>query len=54
LLAREIAKFKLPERLEVVDAFPISPAGKILRRELRERIEARIAGERDARNAARN
>jgi len=54
LLAREIAKFKLPERLEVVDAFPISPAGKILRRDLRERIEARIAGERDARNAAKN
>jgi len=38
LLAREVAKFKLPERLEIIDAFPLSPAGKILRGELRERI----------------
>ena len=35
LLGRNIAKFKLPERLTVVNEFPISPAGKILRRELR-------------------
>ncbi len=35
LLARNIAKFKLPERLAVVSEFPISAAGKILRRELR-------------------
>ncbi len=35
LLGRDIAKFKLPERLTVVNEFPISPAGKILRRELR-------------------
>ncbi|MEE8445200.1 MAG: AMP-binding protein, partial [Alphaproteobacteria bacterium] len=39
LLGRDIAKFKLPERLEIVDSFPISPAGKVLRRELRETIE---------------
>jgi 2,3-dihydroxybenzoate-AMP ligase len=36
LLGRDIAKFKLPERLTVVNEFPISPAGKILRRELRQ------------------
>jgi 2,3-dihydroxybenzoate-AMP ligase len=36
LLARNIAKFKLPERLAVVQQFPISAAGKILRRELRQ------------------
>ena len=35
LLSRDIAKFKLPERLELVREFPLSPAGKILRRELR-------------------
>ena len=35
LLSRDIAKFKLPERLELVREFPMSPAGKILRRELR-------------------
>lgn len=46
LMGKRIAKFKLPERLEVVEAFPISPAGKILRRHLRERIEAKLAAER--------
>ena len=48
LLARGIAKFKLPERLELVDAFPLSPAGKVLRRELRDVIAARLASEGDA------
>ncbi|MEZ5889746.1 MAG: AMP-binding protein [Xanthobacteraceae bacterium] len=46
LLAQRIAKFKLPERLEVVEEFPISPAGKILRRSLRETIEDLLARER--------
>jgi 2,3-dihydroxybenzoate-AMP ligase len=50
LLAQRIAKFKLPERLEIVDEFPISPAGKILRRSLREMIEALLAQERLAHN----
>ena len=36
LLCRNIAKFKIPERLAVVQRFPISAAGKILRRELRQ------------------
>jgi 2,3-dihydroxybenzoate-AMP ligase len=48
LLARRIAKFKLPERLEIVDAFPTSPAGKILRRELRRIVAERIAVEQAA------
>ena len=38
LEARQIARFKMPERLEIVTEFPLSPAGKILRRELRRRI----------------
>ena len=42
LESRNIARFKLPERLELVDEFPISPAGKILRRELRARIAALV------------
>lgn len=42
LETREISKFKFPERLEVVDSFPISAAGKILRRVLRERLSAMI------------
>ena len=45
LLARDIAKFKLPERLEIATEFPTSAAGKVLRRELR-----RIAAERVARS----
>jgi 2,3-dihydroxybenzoate-AMP ligase len=45
LLAQRIAKFKLPERLEVVEEFPISPAGKILRRTLREMIAETVARE---------
>lgn len=45
LLAQGIAKFKLPERLEILDEFPISPAGKILRRTLRDMIEAKLAEE---------
>lgn len=43
LRTRDIASFKLPERLECVDAFPISPVGKILKRELRERLIERLA-----------
>ena len=46
LLAQRIAKFKLPERLEVIAEFPVSPAGKILRRSLRDTIEAAITLER--------
>jgi len=34
LKGQDIARFKMPERLEVVNEFPISPAGKILRREI--------------------
>jgi 2,3-dihydroxybenzoate-AMP ligase len=43
LRAQQIASFKLPERLELMESFPISPAGKILKRELREIVAERIA-----------
>ncbi len=43
-----IAKFKWPERLEVVAEFPVSPVGKILRRKLRESIEQKLARESNA------
>jgi 2,3-dihydroxybenzoate-AMP ligase len=43
LRAQRIASFKLPERLELMPEFPLSPVGKILKRQLREAIEARIA-----------
>jgi len=40
LRQQQIASFKLPERLELVTALPQSPVGKILKRELRERLIA--------------
>lgn len=48
LMKTNIAKFKLPERLELVDEFPISPAGKILKRNLREMIARKISQEKKA------
>ena len=45
LRQQKIASFKLPERLEVVSEFPLSPVGKILKRQLREMIAARIERE---------
>lgn len=48
LLSCKIAKFKVPERLEVVDTFPTSPAAKILRGELRRIIVGKIASEASA------
>lgn len=45
LLTKNIAKFKLPERLEVVSEFPLSPAGKILKRALREDIIKKLEAE---------
>ena len=38
LLDQEIAKQKLPERLEIVDEFPLSPFGKVSKKDLTERI----------------
>ena len=36
LKAKEIAKYKLPEDLRIIDALPKNPVGKVLRRELKE------------------
>ncbi len=49
LRAQKIASFKLPERLELRSEFPLSPAGKILKRTLREEITAQLAQEKAAR-----
>ena len=38
LRRQKIASFKLPERLEIMAEFPVSPVGKILKRELREKV----------------
>jgi 2,3-dihydroxybenzoate-AMP ligase len=48
---QQIASFKLPERLEVVTQLPLSPVGKILKRELRETIAAKLAQEAGAGDA---
>ena len=40
LRQQKIASFKLPERLEIMEEFPVSPVGKILKRELRDRLTA--------------
>lgn len=46
LLQQNFAKFKLPERLEMVTEFPMSPAGKILRRQLKQIIADKLESER--------
>ena len=38
LKSKEIAKFKLPERLEVLDEFPVSTFGKVSKKSLAEKI----------------
>jgi 2,3-dihydroxybenzoate-AMP ligase len=48
LRERQIASFKLPERLELFHELPVSPVGKILKRQLRETIVERLAHERAA------
>jgi 2,3-dihydroxybenzoate-AMP ligase len=48
LRERQIASFKLPERLELFRELPVSPVGKILKRQLRETIVERLAHERAA------
>jgi len=45
LLDQGIAKFKLPERLELVERFPLSPFGKVSKKDLAEMIAAKVAGE---------
>lgn len=42
---KQIAKFKLPERLEVVDALPLSGMGKVSKKDLRDAISAKLKSE---------
>ena len=53
LQQQNIASFKLPERLELVSEFPLSPVGKILKRQLREAIAEKMAREKGAGAAGR-
>ncbi|HEX4330367.1 MAG TPA: AMP-binding protein [Burkholderiales bacterium] len=45
LIAREIAKFKLPERLEVLGEFPVSTFGKVSKKALVEMVAGKLAAE---------
>jgi 2,3-dihydroxybenzoate-AMP ligase len=51
LRRQHIASFKLPERLEVMASFPISPVGKILKRQLRDMIAFKLEAERASRDS---
>jgi 2,3-dihydroxybenzoate-AMP ligase len=48
LLTKEIAKFKLPERLEVLNDFPVSTFGKVSKKALGEWITKKMDDERQA------
>lgn len=48
LQQKEIATFKLPERLEVVQEFPLSPFGKVSKNDLVELVTRRLEHERAA------
>jgi 2,3-dihydroxybenzoate-AMP ligase len=45
LMDKEIAKFKLPERLEIVPDFPVSTFGKVSKKILGEQIAAKLDAE---------
>jgi 2,3-dihydroxybenzoate-AMP ligase len=52
LLGKEIAKYKLPERLEILHDFPLSPFGKVSKKTLTEMISQKMAGERKGKDNA--
>jgi acyl-CoA synthetase (AMP-forming)/AMP-acid ligase II len=40
-MKNDIAKYKLPQHLELFETFPLGPTGKVLKRDLTEEVEAR-------------
>ena len=52
LLGKEIAKYKLPERLEVLLDFPLSPFGKVSKKTLTEMVAKKMGEEQAAREGA--
>jgi len=44
---KKIAKFKFPERLEIMDAFPYTNVGKVSKKALQEDIRGKLAREKD-------
>jgi 2,3-dihydroxybenzoate-AMP ligase len=45
LRARQIATYKLPERLELVDSFPLTSVGKVSKKDLREDVARKLQAE---------
>jgi 2,3-dihydroxybenzoate-AMP ligase len=45
LLGKEIAKFKLPERLEILQDFPLSTLGKVSKKKLVQWVSNSMTGE---------
>ncbi|MCP4110206.1 MAG: hypothetical protein GY749_32575 [Desulfobacteraceae bacterium] len=45
LAEKGIAKYKYPERLEITDALPRNPVGKIVKKRLRDDIKKRLHAE---------
>ena len=52
LLTKEIAKFKLPEHLEVLDDFPVSTFGKVSKKALGELVARKLQEAKSARTPA--
>jgi len=50
LMGKEIAKYKLPERLEILPDFPLSTFGKVSKKKLVEMISPKVAAEREPRS----
>jgi 2,3-dihydroxybenzoate-AMP ligase len=50
LLGKEIAKYKIPERLEILPDFPLSTFGKVSKKKLVEIISPRVAADRAERS----
>ena len=52
LMGKEIAKFKLPERMEILQDFPLSTFGKVSKKKLVEMISAKMTAEQQSRTPA--
>ena len=52
LLGKEIAKYKLPERLEIMQDFPLSPFGKVSKKTLTEMISQKMVSEQKSNESA--
>jgi 2,3-dihydroxybenzoate-AMP ligase len=45
LTSQGLAKYKLPERVEIVPSFPLSNVGKVSKKDLRADVEAKLANQ---------